>query len=174
VCIGWIRFYVCRSSSHWMTPVGGGSTLQIARSSKPPWCSAVRRLMMNKWFSTFAFAVPPLLGCAQRWCASNERPHRPVGEIRRRGLVSWYSLPTTSLLVRGHSPVRLHSNAHVPCGRDHRCSFRSAMTDARPHLSVGLADLRRHNSALPVLSCHGHADDSTCQSRWILVATPRP
>jgi hypothetical protein len=58
------------------------------------------------------------------------------------------TLPTTSQLARGRSPVRLHSYAHVSSvmRRDHRSSFRYVMTDARPHLSVELA-VRDGNAA---------------------------
>jgi hypothetical protein len=105
--------------------------------------------MVNRWFTTFAFAVPLLQSARLREKYHGRPMEGRVGQSEIRRLVSWYNLPTTSQLARGRSPVKLHSHAHVSCARDHRCTFRSVMADARPHLSVEFADLRRHCSALP-------------------------
>lgn len=141
--------------------------LNIAGSrSDPPWCSAMQRRWTKDDWSTTSFLPSRcsiVLGCVPDGCC---RVIDQVGRSERY------------VHSRGHFVGRLTNDISscswphpcqllgLPCTRDHRCSCQSFMTSARPHSSVEVVDLRRHCSTLPVFLRHGHADNSTCQSRW--------
>jgi hypothetical protein len=138
-----------------------------------PWFSAVRRLKVNKGFLSFASAVPLLQSARLRERRpSNRRRCRPVGEI----LVSMYSLPYQrhlNLLVAAPlSGCIAMPMSHQSCAAITVLPF--DIHDRSATSSFGrIGGSRRQCSALPLASCLGHANDGTCQSRWLLVAAPR-
>lgn len=157
----------------WMILVCTEDTLKDARlSSEPPWCSAVRRLMVNKRFTTFAFAVPLLQSVRLREKDHGHPMEGRVGQSERyvgsfRG--SAYQRQPTCLW-----PLPCQTAWPCPCTMRPRSPLFLLIRHDRCSTSsfgrIGRSETALQRATMP--SCHGHADDCTCQSRWLSVATP--